>query len=88
MPRRRTSVKVTRASRKKHLRNLKVRQELKKILKKFQSLVVSKKIDEAKQILSKVVSTLDKAAKKGIIHKGTADRRKSRLMKRLTKSAA
>jgi small subunit ribosomal protein S20 len=86
MPRRRTSVKVTRASRKKHVRNVRVRQDIKKILKKFQSLVTEKKIDEAKQLISKVVSSFDKAAKKGIIKKGTADRRKSRLMKRLAKS--
>lgn len=87
MPRRRTSVKVTRASRKKHIRNVKIRQDLKKVLKKFLGLVNEKKVAEAKQMIANVVSSLDKAAKKGIIHKGTADRKKSRLMKRLTKSS-
>lgn len=88
MPRRRTSVKVTRASRKKHVRNVRVRQDIKKVLKKFQALVTEKKIDEAKKLISKVVSAFDKAAKKDIIKKGTADRRKSRLMKRLAKLSA
>ena len=35
----------------------------------------------------KLVSELDKAAKRGVIHKNTADRRKSRLAKKLTTAA-
>ena len=87
MPRRRTSVKKTRADKKKHLRNLKVKQQLKKTIKKFQALLSEKKLDEAKALIAKVFSQLDKAAKKNIIHPGTSNRRKSRLMKQLTKSA-
>lgn len=41
---------------------------------------------EAQALLGKVFSQLDKAAKKNIIHSGTADRKKSRLRKRLTKT--
>jgi ribosomal protein S20 len=46
-----------------------------------------KNIDEAKKLLGKVLSQLDKAAKKRIIHPRTSDRKKSRLMKRLAKTA-
>lgn len=87
MPRRRTSLKKTRADKKKHLRNLKIKQELKKTVKKFQSLLLAKSSDEAKVLLQKIFSQLDKAAKKNIIHRRCANRKKSRLMRRLSKAA-
>lgn len=87
MPRRKTSLKRNRADKKRHLRNLKIKQQLKKTVKKFQALLLAKNVNEAKALLSKVFSQLDKAAKKRILHPRTADRRKSRLMKRLTKAA-
>ncbi len=87
MPRRRTSLKSNRANKRKHTRNLKVKTQLKKALKKFQELVIQKNAAEAKTFLAKVFSQLDKAAKKNIIHPATANRRKSRLMRRLNKSA-
>jgi len=87
MPRRKTSVKKTRQDKKKHLQNLKIKQQLKKTMKQFQSLLTAKNTTEAKKILSQVFSQLDKAAKKNTIHPATANRRKSRLMKRLAKNA-
>lgn len=87
MPRRRTSLKKSRADKKKHLRNLIVKRQLKKTLKDFQALLNSKKIAEAKKFLAKVFSHLDKAAKKKIIHPNTAQRKKSRLSKRLGRTA-
>ncbi len=86
MPRRRTSLKRKRADKKRHLRNLKVKHQLKKTLKKFQALLAAKNINEAKTLLGKVFSQLDKAAKKRIIHPKTANRKKSRLAKRFTKT--
>lgn len=86
MPRRRTSLKRKRQDKKRRLRNLKVKGELKKTLKKFQALLSAKNIDEAKTLLKKVYSLLDKAAKKRIIHPNTASRKKSRLAKRLIKT--
>ena len=86
MPRRRTSIKRQRVDKKKHLRNLKVKQQLKKTIKKFQALVSAKNINEAKILLPKVYSSLDKAAKKRILHPNTASRKKSRLMTRLLKA--
>lgn len=83
MPRRRTSIKKTRADKKKHLRNLKIKQNLKKTIKKFLLLLSQKNLAEAKKLLESVFSQLDKAAKKRVIHPRTANRKKSRLMKRL-----
>ena len=86
MPRRRTSLKSNRVNKRKHTRNLKVKDQLKRAIKKFQGLI-AKKDAEAKTFISKVFSQLDKAAKKNIIHPATANRRKSRLMRKLNKSA-
>lgn len=87
MPRRKTSVKKTRSDAKKHLRNLKVKQQLKKTIKKYRALLLTKNTTEAKPLLENISSQLDKAAKKNIIHSRTASRKKSRLAKRLTKTA-
>jgi len=87
MPRRRTSVKSTRVNKRKHTRNLIVKNQLKKTIKKFQELLLAKNFAEAKKLISTVFSYLDKAAKKNIIHPKTADRKKSRLMRRLGRSA-
>lgn len=86
MPRRKTSLKSNRVSKRKHTRNLKIKLQLKKSIKKFKELI-AKKDAQAKAFISKVFSQLDKAAKKNIISAGTANRRKSRLSKRLGKSA-
>ena len=85
MPRRRTSLKKSRQDKKRRLRNLKIKQQLKKTIKKFQALLSEKNITEAKALVGKVFSQLDKAAKKRIIHPNAADRKKSRLMKALGK---
>ncbi len=84
MPRRKSSVKRSRADKKRRLRNLKVKRDLKNTLKKFQAFLSTKNIEEAKTHLAKVFSKLDKAAKKGIIHKNLSRRKKSRLMKKLS----
>jgi len=85
--RRRSSVKRLRVDKRKKFHNLKIKNQLKKTLKKFQTLLSAKKIDEAKGFLKEVSKQLDKAAKKNIIHRNTASRRKSRLARRLTKGA-
>ena len=87
MPRRRTSLKSNRVNKRKHTRNVKVKLQLKKAIKKFQELLAKKDSAEAKTFIAKVFSQLDKAAKKNIIHPATANRKKSRLMLRLGKSA-
>ena len=41
-------------------------------------------VEEAREAVGLAVSALDNAARKGIIHKNNAARRKSRLMRRLS----
>ncbi len=88
MPRRKTSLKRTRADKKRHLRNLRVKHSLKKALKKFQALLSVKNITEAKTYLAKVFSELDKAAKKNIIHSNKAARIKSIFAKKISQKKA
>lgn len=52
-------------------------------IKKVLELVKENKIDEAKKEFLVAQKALDKAAKKGVIKKNTAARRKSRLAKKL-----
>ena len=87
MPRRRTSLKSNRINKRKHARNFKIKLQLKKAIKKLQELLSEKNSVDAKTFIAKVFSQLDKAAKKNIIHPRTANRRKSRLMRRLNKGA-
>lgn len=83
MANRRCAVKRLRVDKKRHLRNLRIKNELKKTVKKFQALLLAKNTSEAKTTLKKIYSLLDKAAKKRIIHPNTANRKKSRLSKKL-----
>lgn len=40
-------------------------------------------LEEAREVTMQAVSSLDKAASKGVLHKNNASRRKGRLMKKL-----
>jgi len=66
-------------------RNIVYKNDIKKTIKEFKSLVLAKKIDEAKKLLPQIYKTLDKAAKVGVIKKNNASRRKSRLTKQVEK---
>ena len=84
MPIKRASFKDLRKSKKRHYKNISTKSGLHSLIKKFEGLVSSKKTDEAKTILKTLISQIDKAASKGIIHKNAASRKISRLTKRLT----
>jgi small subunit ribosomal protein S20 len=85
MAKHRSALKRQRQDKKRRLKNLKVKQRLKKTLKQFQALLSAKNFNEAKTLLQKVYSLLDKAAKKMVIHPNTANRKKSRLMRSILK---
>jgi len=75
--------KRVRQNEKHNIRNRAVKSELKGEIKKLLDLVHDKKTDEAKKCLAKVYKELDQVAAKGVIHKNTADRKKSRLALRV-----
>jgi small subunit ribosomal protein S20 len=68
------------------LRNKSVRSFVKTCTAKADSLIDEKEIDAAAKSVIAAVSTLDKAARKRVIHRNKAARRKSRLMKKLNQA--
>ena len=55
-------------------------------MKRTRMLIAAGQLKEAEAAAQEAVSSLDKAAQKGIIHKNTAARSKSRLLKRLNQA--
>lgn len=86
MPIKKAAYKELRKAGKKHARNISARSALKTLIKNFERALANKKTDEAKSAIARLISTLDKAASKGIIPKNTAARKISRLMKKLSSS--
>jgi small subunit ribosomal protein S20 len=78
--------KRIRSNERKHERNTIYRSRVKTMVKKAEQSIFSGSPDEA--TIREAISSLDKAAGKGIIHKNNAARRKSRLMKKLNAATA
>lgn len=79
MAHRRSSIKKIRIDKKRHALNVKTASDLKTSLRKVKTLVAEKKKTEALAQSRELFSKLDKAVKKGLIHKNLASRQKSRL---------
>ena len=77
MPQRRTAIKALRINHKRHLSNLDIKTDIKKTVKKFRSLIAVKNKEEAAKALNILYKKFDKAAKRNLLHKNTAARRKS-----------
>ena len=67
-------------------RNQAVRSELKTLTKRLHALLQAKKLDEAKTLIRAVASKYDRAVTRGVIHRNTAARYKSRLTHLLNRS--
>jgi small subunit ribosomal protein S20 len=78
--------KRIRSNERKRVRNTMYRSRVKTAVKKAEQSIFTGTPDEA--TIREAISTLDKAAGKGILHKNNAARRKSRLMKKLNAAAA
>lgn len=72
-----------RSSARKHTQNTSIKSRLKTLERNFLETVKAGKKDEAAKALRNAVSSYDKAAKTGVIHSATANRKKSRLSTRL-----
>jgi small subunit ribosomal protein S20 len=70
----------------KHDRNQMYTSKMKTALKKAEQSILSGAPDDV--TIRAAISTIDKAAVKGVIHKNNAARRKSRLMKKLAAATA
>jgi len=71
--------KAIRQSAKRHEQNVVYKDKIKSLVKQARTLVLAKKMNDAKKLLPDIYSALDKAAKVGVIKKNNASRRKARL---------
>jgi small subunit ribosomal protein S20 len=78
-------MKRMKTDKKRAARNNYVKRTLKTLTKQME---IAPGSEEKENMLSQLYSQLDKAAKKGVIHKRTASRRKARLAAALNKSKA
>lgn len=85
MPNLKTSIKDLRQTKRRTLYNDRLRKRVKKSVKRFQTLVSTEQKDAAEKSLKQTYKVLDKAAKKHVIKKGNASRKKSRLANQLNK---
>ncbi len=88
MPNLKTSIKDLRQTKRRTVYNDRLRNRLKKSIKRFETSVTLEKKDDAEKSLKQAYKVLDKAAKKNVINKGRASRKKSRLANQLNKLSA
>ncbi|HID55341.1 TPA: 30S ribosomal protein S20 [Candidatus Poribacteria bacterium] len=85
MPNKRSAYKHLRADPKKRLRNRMIKSATKTAVKKAEQAIASGDLEAAMTAFREAVSKLDRAARKGVIKRGTADRKKSRLAQKLNR---
>src|SRR5687767_9415194 len=87
MPNTKSAERRMRNSARKKQHNRTIKSRLGTLERKYLAFVKEGRKEDADKAFKEVVSAFDKAAKSGVVHKGTADRKKSRLSVRLNKSA-
>jgi small subunit ribosomal protein S20 len=83
-----SALKANRQNVKRREHNRQMRSKLRSALKAIRVSLEAKDFSGAKTALSETVSIVDKMATKGIIHRNTAGRYKSRLSARMSKATA
>ena len=86
MPVSKSSRKQVRVVERGRLRNKSIRSLCKTNITKAERLIFLGELESAQRVVMAAVSSLDKAAEKGVIHPNNAARRKSRLMKKLNEA--
>ena len=81
-----SAIKQIRASERRRKVNQMHRSRARTQVKQTRILIEDGELAEAQAMLSQAASALDKAAKDGAIHRNTAARRKSRLMRALNRA--
>ncbi len=88
MPGRKSAQKQARVAERKRLKNKPIRTLCKTNITKAERLIFLGELEAAREAVVVAISSLDKAAEKGIIHPNNAARRKSRLMDKLNQAQA
>lgn len=74
-----STIRGARQAERRHERNRATMNSVKTLIKKVQSAVADKKVDEANTLLREAASAIGKAVSKGTVKRNTASRRISRL---------
>lgn len=59
--------------------------QMRKLIKEANTLISANNVAEAEKMIAQIYKAIDKAAKRGVIKKNSASRRKSRMMKKIGK---
>ena len=86
MPNTKSAERRMRNSARKNLHNRSIKSRIHTIEMSYLELLSGGKKDDAAQQLRTLSSAYDKASKAGVVHRATADRKKSRLALRLAKA--
>ena len=84
----RSAIKAHRQSIKRRLRNRAVRSATKTAIKRANEAIAGGGVDAARDAVRNALTTLDRAAQKGVLHPNNAGRRKSRLLLKYNASVA
>lgn len=83
MPNIKSAIKRVKVSEARRAQNISIKSDMRTAVKKVETLVTNNDVENAKSAYITAAGKLDKAARKGIIHKNAAARQKSRLAKKL-----
>lgn len=88
MPNHVSAEKRDRQNSKRNAINTTNRTKLRTAVKKLRAAIATKNVSTAQELLPTTISALDKAIQKGVIHRNTAARHKSRLTSHVNELAA
>ncbi len=83
MGRHTSAIKESRKNTVRRRTNTKIKNEIKQLIKEVNKDISAKDLAAAQKAIQLAFSALDKAAKKNIIHKNNANRKKSRMAQKL-----
>ena len=81
-----SAIKRIRTSERRRQINTVHRSKARTFVRNTRKLIDAGQLDEAEVMAQRAISALDKAAQKGVIHKNNAARRKSRLLKSVSRA--
>jgi small subunit ribosomal protein S20 len=88
MPNIKSAIKRVKVSDEHRAHNISIKSDMRTAVRNAETLINNNDVENAKEALKIAIQKLDKAARKGLIHKNTADRKKSRLSKKLNSLSA
>lgn len=83
-----SAIKRVRLNNEQRAHNAPIKTDMRSHIKKVESLVADKNVEDAKIALQKAIKKIDKAVQKGIVHKNNGNRQKSRLTKKVNELSA